>query len=75
MVTSIYDLNLRELYGDIELKRKVVGFSKLMSEESKPSREIAKNFKEYMTLSSKQTTHPGRRASRQEEFAKIIEAL
>ena len=75
MVTSIYALDLRDLYGDVGLKKKVVEFSRLMSGESKPPREITKNFKEYITLSSKQTTHPGRRADRQAEFAKIIAAL
>jgi len=75
MVTSVLSLNLRQLYGDAELKRKLIAFAALMSGDSKPPREISKSFREYMALSAKQTTHPGRRASRQAEFARIIEAL
>ena len=31
--------------------------------------------KEYMELSSKQTTHPGRRKVRQELFVKLVESI
>lgn len=75
MMTSIHALNLETLYGRDELKRRLKEMARLLDGKRKPPQGKGHVFKEYMELSSKQTTHPGRRASRQEKFSELVDAL
>jgi hypothetical protein len=75
LVTSLHALNLVNLYGAPELKRKLTEMSRIISGTANPPNGLTKTYKEYIELSSKQTTHPGRRLSRQNKFAEIIAAL
>jgi hypothetical protein len=73
MVTAVYGLGLMERFGDLE--RRLVEISKLIDGKQQPPRGTTKTLKDYMELSSKQTTHPGRRASRQGLFVTLLEAV
>jgi len=74
MVTSIHSLNLIEEYGDSDLKRRLVAVAGIIDGTLAPPHGKSRVLKEYMDLSSKQTIHPGRRASRQKLFAELLEA-
>jgi hypothetical protein len=75
MVTSIHALNLIGEYGDAELKRKLVNLSGVVEGDVPPPKGKANMRKEYLELSSKQTTHPSRRASRQDRFVELLAAV
>jgi hypothetical protein len=75
MVTSLHALRLIDQYGYDDLKRRLVNMSRIIDGKTSPPKGKAKALKQYMELSSKQTTHPGRRASRQNLFAELIESL
>jgi hypothetical protein len=75
LVTSIHSLGLLDKYATGDLKKKLAELARLVSGKGKPPKGMSKVFNEYMELSSKQTTHPGRRASRQARFAELVEAL
>jgi len=74
MVTSVHALKLMEQYGQPVLRKKLFQMSKLIDGKIMAPKGKKKAFDEYMALSSKQTTHPGRRNARQELFAEILEA-
>lgn len=75
MVTSLRALGLMDQYGIDDLQRRLLQMSKIIDGKMPPPKGKAKALKEYIDLSSKQTTHPGRRASRQHLFAELIAAL
>jgi hypothetical protein len=75
MVTAILALNLIGQYGSDDLQRRLAAMSQIIDGKAHAPRGMAKVLKEYMELSSKQTTHPGRRAARQERFAELLEAV
>lgn len=75
MITSIHALNLVEKYGADELKKKLVGMSRIIDEKQAPPKGKTNALNEYIDISSKQTTHPGRRAKRQDLFASILDAV
>jgi hypothetical protein len=75
MVTSIYSLDLFTQYSESALKEKLVNLSHLIDGLATPPRGKAAVLKEYLDLSSKQTTHPGRRESRQEKFAELLASV
>jgi hypothetical protein len=75
MVTSLHALSLIDQYGEDDLKRRLVKMSRILDEKERPPKGKGNAFKEYVELSSKQTTHPGRRASRQKLFAELIASL
>ncbi len=75
LATSIHALGLEKKYGLPELKRKVSTFAKIVDGQQKPPKGTLKAYREYVEMASKQTTNPGRRASRQQAFARILEAI
>jgi hypothetical protein len=75
MITSIHTLHLVNHYGIATLKKKLVKLSRIIDGKAQPPQGKVNAFREYMELSSKQTTHPGRRATRQERFAELVEVL
>jgi len=75
MVTAIHASDLIAKYGTDALKKKLVQMARLSDGKTKAPAGKARQFKEYMELSSKQTTHPGRRTSRQALFEEILEEL
>lgn len=70
MVTSIIALNLASAYPD--LSHRIAALAKVIDGKDQPPRGYAQDLRDYMDLSSKQTTHPGRRQQRQDLFAKLI---
>ena len=75
LATSIHSLDLKETYGLDELKRKLKDLSGMIDGDIKAPRGSTARLEEYMELSSKQTTHPGRRQARQDLFEKLLEAI
>src|SRR5205814_998704 len=75
LVTSLHALDLEEEYGLDELKRKLVQFAKMIENPSLAPKGKNKAMKDYLALSSQKTTHPGRRADRQDLFAGILAAI
>ena len=75
MVTSIHAMNLIEDFGSPVLKNKLAGLAEVIDGKKKAPIRKSKTRKEYMDLSSKQTTHPNRRKSRQELFVDLLKAI
>jgi Protein of unknown function DUF262 len=75
MVTSLHALGLIDKYGVDDLKRRLLQMSRIIDGKKSPPKGKAKALKEYLDLSSKQTTHPGRRATRQSLFVELVAGL
>ena len=75
MVTSIHALNLIERFDALELTNRLAGLAGIIDGKEKAPKGTARILKEYMNLSSKQTTHPGRRKLRQEAFVNLVESI
>lgn len=58
-----------------ELMRKLTDMAALIDGRVKPQRSMTEALKTYIDLSSKQTTHVGRRKARQDKFLEILNAL
>jgi hypothetical protein len=59
-----------------KLQRRLVAFGKLLDSAKVPTDAgIATALREYKEAATKQTTHPGRRKTRQERFLQILEKL
>jgi Protein of unknown function DUF262 len=74
LVTSLLSTDLLTRYGEPELRKRLAVVSRVIDGKESPPAGTSKALKEYMDLSSKQTTHPGRRAARQELFVRLVEA-
>jgi len=74
MITSLISGKLLDKYDDSVLQNKLVEFASMLAAPAKRG-SLRKTFSEYMELSQKQTTHPGRRDERQKRFIEIIAAL
>jgi hypothetical protein len=75
LATSLHALNLLEEYEPNELKRKLAAFAAMIEDPRQAPAGKHKAMREYMTLSSQKTTHPGRRMDRQRLFADILAAI
>ena len=75
MVTSIHAVDLIDHFGAMELKSRLERLAQIIDGKDKAPKGKAKVLKEYIALSSKQTTHPGRRKARQELFVELVEAI
>ena len=77
MVTSLMDSDLTENYGDAALVDKLFAFAGLIEENARSSRSkrLAALIKEYLEISSKQTTDVSRREERQRLFVEAVEAI
>jgi Protein of unknown function DUF262 len=75
MVTSLFALDLQERYGLAELKRKMEVFAGILDNQSPPPKGTSKRFRQYMELSSRQTTNPGRREDRQKAFEGLMDFI
>ena len=75
MVTSIHALNLIERFDALELTNRLAGLAGIIDGKEKAPKGTARILKEYMNLSSKQTTHPGRRILRQEAFINLVKSI
>lgn len=74
MVTAVLANSLMDVYDEKALINKLVEFGKIVDGATPPS--VLKDvIKEYRELSAKHTTHPGRRADRQDKFLRSIEEL
>jgi len=71
MVTSIYTLGMVNKYDD--LGRRLGAVAKMVDGAAAAPHGKGQTLKQYMELSSKQTTHPGRRDDRQRLFAELVE--
>jgi hypothetical protein len=74
MITSLISGDLLDKYTDSVLQNKLIRFASLIATPNKRG-PLRKALSEYMELSQKQTTHPGRRDARQGKFMEIIAAL
>jgi hypothetical protein len=74
MVTTLYDLDLLK-EPQASLKRTLAEMALLIDGKRAAPPGKGMTLKQYMELSSKQTTHPGRRTARQELFVKLMESL
>ena len=75
MVTSIHAVDLIDHFGAMELKSRLERLAQIVDGNDKAPKGKAKVLKEYLALSSKQTTHPGTRKARQELFVELVEAI
>ena len=75
MVTSIHAVDLIDHFGAMELKSRLERLAQIVDGKDKAPKGKAKVLKEYLALSSKQTTHPGTRKARQELFVELVEAI
>ena len=75
MVTSILSTGIEGTYGAEELKRRLVRVSLVIDKKVPAPKGKSHVIKEYLDLSSKQTTHPGRRADRQKLFLELVESV
>ena len=75
MVTSIHVVDLIDHFGAMELKSRLERLAQIVDGKDKAPKGKAKVLKEYIALSSKQTTHPGTRKARQELFVELVEAI
>jgi hypothetical protein len=59
------------------VRRKLLAFSKLIKEGAKvpKNQAVADALKDYMDAAAKQTTHPGRRTTREQQFLHILGTL
>jgi hypothetical protein len=79
MVTSLLSSDLLDAADAAppdypSVRRKIVAFGKLL-DSTKPPTNVATALQEYKEAATKQTTHPGRRKTRQDRFLEIIEKL
>jgi len=74
MVTTIYAEDLLKRYPH-DLKERVARLAFAIDDPQSVSTSARKTLRDYVSISTKQTTHPGRREARQELFAKLIEAI
>lgn len=75
-VTSLLTSDLLDAAGSAppnypKLRKKLEAFGKLL-DSTKPDRNFAKQLQEYKDAATKQTTHPGRRTTRQALFLEIL---
>jgi hypothetical protein len=75
MITSIISGDLLKSMSETELIRKLMLFGEILDEKRPVPNSIKKTMREYRELSEKQTTHVGRRESRQNDFLLAIDAL
>ncbi|ABS64804.1 protein of unknown function DUF262 [Parvibaculum lavamentivorans DS-1] len=81
MVTTLLSSELLDAGGAApdypNVRRKLLAFSKLIKEGAKPpkSQTVAEALSEYMGAAAKQTTHPGRRTTREQKFLEILDTL
>lgn len=75
LITSLHALQLEDRYGRDELKRRMEIFADIVDDPSLAPQGAKKTVKDYLTLSSQKTTHPGRRADRQKLFERILDAI
>ena len=75
MVTSISALGLIAKYGRQDLKRRLIELAAVVDGKKAAPTGKKEALGKYLSLSSKQTTHPGRREERQALFAELLEAL
>lgn len=71
MVTTLHTL----VTLDDSLKKKIHEVALMIDDKQPAPHGHAAKLKEYMDLSSKQTTHPGRRAYRQKLFTDLLDAV
>ena len=77
MVTSLLSSGLLDADGAPpaypKVQRKLVAFGKMLDSSTPPSdRVIAEALREYKEAATKQTTHPGRRKTRQDKLLEIL---
>lgn len=58
-----------------EVRSKLVAFANLLADGAAVPRDIEEPLAQYKQAATRQTTHPGRRRTRQESFEKILEKL
>ena len=80
MVTTLLSSSLLDADGAppdyVGVRVRLLAFADLLSEEAiPPNEEIETALKEYREAATRQTTHPGRRAKRNEKLLEILEAL
>jgi hypothetical protein len=79
MITTLLSSDLLDADGAPpdypKLRKKLLSFARLLPVDAKPPSDVAEALKEYKNAAGRQTTHPGRRRTRQEKFLEIIAAL
>ncbi len=77
VITSLLSKDLIQTFGEVELRRKLVSFGKMIdgSEPMHKSKMLTATIKKYLELSQKQTTHIGRREERTDKFIEAITAM
>ena len=81
MVTTLLTSNLLDADGAPPdyptARRKLLAFAKMLPADAPPppNEETAKALEEYKQAAAKQTTHPGRRATREKRFLEIMGKL
>lgn len=75
MITTIIDADLLEKYMPDNLKKKLSSFANIIDGKTKTPASLLGTIKKFKELSTKQTTHPGRRTDRQTQFLKAIGEL
>jgi hypothetical protein len=75
MITTIIGEDLLVNYPLDELGKKLKKFAAILEGRTGAPSSLRSDLKLYRELSEKQTTHTGRRQSRQTIFKKVIEAL
>lgn len=75
MVTSLLATPIEKQYGTDDLKRRLLEVSRVLDKKAAAPKGKHAALKEYMELSSRQTTHPGRRDARQKLFLDLIDAV
>lgn len=71
MVTTLHALGTL----DDSIKGKIAKVALMIDDRNPAPKGYGGKLKEYMELSSKQTTHPGRRASRQQLFTDLLDSV
>jgi len=75
MLTSLLKTDLISEVGEDALQEKLHRLSGYLDKTALPSGQVGKNIKNYLDLSTKQTTHVSRREDRERLFVSVLKSL
>jgi hypothetical protein len=75
LITTLLSSDLLERYDEGKLEKKLYSAAQIIEGNSTTPTELRRAVGEYRNASTKQTTHPGRRETRQRQLIRIIDGV